>query len=105
VLIFQILNILVEMSTEASSYANCGLVLIPLASNATLWNAEDPEGWRTEFRLCYKVPTTYGLSQTGVLTRLELTDAGVTISSAEWEEWRAEVGDIGTLVMIVGALL
>ncbi|KAK1762527.1 hypothetical protein QBC33DRAFT_551754 [Phialemonium atrogriseum] len=103
VLIFQILDILVEISTEASSYANCGLLLIPLATSATLWNAEDPEGWRTEFRLCDK-RTTYALSQTGVLTRLQVTDTGVTFSAAEWEGWRAEVGDIGTLVMIIGAL-
>lgn len=103
-LIFQILDILVEMSTEASSYANCGLLLIPLATSATLWNAEDPEGWRTEFRLCDK-RTTYALSQTGVLTRLQVTDTGVIFSSAEWEGWRAEVGDIGTLVMIIGAML
>jgi len=40
-----------------------------------------------------------------VLTKLQLTENCVVLSSVEWEEWRAEVGEIGTLVMIVGALL
>ncbi|KAK9343157.1 hypothetical protein V1522DRAFT_414159 [Lipomyces starkeyi] len=105
VLIFQILNILIEMSTEASSYPTCGFVLIPLANNATLWNANDMEEWRTEFELCNKEQKLHGLSQTGVLTKLQLTDDCVVLSSVKWEEWRAEVGEIGTLVMIVGALL
>ncbi|ODQ68850.1 hypothetical protein LIPSTDRAFT_121055 [Lipomyces starkeyi NRRL Y-11557] len=93
------------MSTEASSYPTCGFVLIPLANNATLWNANDIEEWRTEFDLCNKEQKLHGLSQTGVLTKLQLTDDCVVLSSVKWEEWRAEVGEIGTLVMIVGALL
>lgn len=104
-LIFQILNILIEMSTEASSYPSCGFVLIPLANNAALWNANNMEEWRTEFELCNKERKLHGLSQTGVLTKLQLADDCVVLGSAEWEEWRAEVGEIGTLVMIVGALL
>ena len=104
-LIFQILNILIEMSTEASSYPTCGFVLMPLANNATLWNANDIEEWRTEFELCNTERKVNGLSRTGVLTKLQLTEDCVVLSSVEWEEWRAEVGEIGTLVMIVGALL
>ncbi|KAM6478420.1 hypothetical protein HDV62DRAFT_191497 [Trichoderma sp. SZMC 28011] len=108
VLIFQILNILIEISTEASSYPTCGFVLVPLANNASLWNADNTEEWRTEFVLCNKERKIHGLSQTGVLTKLQLADECVRLSklsSLEWEEWRAEVGEIGTLVMIVGALL
>ena len=105
VLVFQILNILIEMSTEASSYPSCGFVLMPLANNASLWNANDIGEWRTEFELCSKEQKFHGLSQTGVLTKLWLTDDCVVLGSVEWEEWRAEVGEIGTLVMIVGALL
>ncbi|ODQ69979.1 hypothetical protein LIPSTDRAFT_6087 [Lipomyces starkeyi NRRL Y-11557] len=105
VLIFQILNILIEMSTEASSYPTCGFVLIPLANNATLWHANGIEEWRTEFELCNKERKLHGLSKTGVLMKLQLTDDCVVLSSVKWEEWRAEVGEIGTLVMIVGALL
>lgn len=108
VLIFQILNILIEISTEASSYPNCGFILVPLANSATLWNANNIEEWRTEFALCSKERKVHGLSQTGVLTKLQLADDCVQLSklsSLEWEEWRAEVGEIGTLVMIVGGLL
>ncbi|KAH6867336.1 hypothetical protein B0T10DRAFT_541900 [Thelonectria olida] len=105
VLIFQILNVLIEMSTEASSYLTCGFVLMPLANHATLWNANHIKEWRTEYELCNKERKLHGLSQTGVLTKLQLADDCVVLSSVEWEEWRAEVGEIGTLVMIVGALL
>lgn len=78
---------------------------MPLANSAALWNAKDIGEWRTEFELCNQERTWHGLSQTGVLMKLQLTDACVILSPVEWEEWRAEVGDIGTLVMIVGALL
>lgn len=105
VLIFQILNILIEMSTEASAYVTCGFVLIPLANNTTLWNAKNIEEWRTEFELCCKERKFHALSQTGALTKVQLIADCVILSSVEWEEWRAEVGEIGTLVMIVGALL
>ncbi|KAL7931411.1 hypothetical protein V8C35DRAFT_116462 [Trichoderma chlorosporum] len=93
------------MSTEASSYPTCGFILIPLAENASMWNANNTEKWRTEFELCNKERKLHGLSQTGVLTKLQLTNNCVELSSVKWEEWGAEVGEIGTLVMIVGALL
>lgn len=105
VLIFQILNILIEMSTEASSYPTCGFVLIPLANSAALWNASDIEEWQTEFEICSKERKLHGLLRTGALMKLLLTDDSVVIWSVGWEDWRAEVGEIGTLVMIVGALL
>lgn len=105
VLIFQILNILIEMSTEASSYPTCGFVLIPLANSEALWNASGIEEWQTEFERCTKERVVHGLLRTGVLMKLLLTDDAVTLWSVGWEDWRAEVGEIGTLVMIVGALL
>lgn len=104
-LIFQILNILVEMSTEASSYVTCGFVLLPLANNSTLWNANTVREWLPEFELCNKEQILHGVSSTGALMKLRLTDDCVVLCSAEWEEWKAGVGEIGTLVMIVGALL
>lgn len=96
---------LVDISTTVSYYSLPGFILIPLPSITTLWNAEDVEGWKTVFRLCYEERTLYGLSEAGALTRLKKTDAGIQFSIAEWEEWSAEVSDMGTLVMIVGALL
>ncbi|KAB5576196.1 hypothetical protein GE09DRAFT_1094944 [Coniochaeta sp. 2T2.1] len=105
VLVFQILNVLIEMSTEASAYPTCGFVLLPLANSAALWNANNIGEWRAEFALFNKERKMHGLSQAGVLSKLELTGDCVVLSSAEWEEWRADVGEIGTLVMIVGALL
>lgn len=104
-LIYQILNILIEMSTEASSYPTCGFVLVPLASSATLWNANGIEKWQTEFKNCSKERIVHGLLRTGVLMKLLLTDDCVILRSVEWEDWRAEVGEIGTLVMIMGTLL
>lgn len=104
-LIFQILNVLIEMTTEASAYASCGLVLIPLPSSAALWTADSPETWKAEFKLHSDEKFTYGVSNTGVLTRLLIQNGGARIFSEEWEEWRADVGEIGTLVMMVGALL
>ena len=104
-LVFQILNILIEMSTEVSSYLTCGFVSMPLASNAALWNANDVGDWQTEFDLSNKERKSYGLTQAGVLMKLHLSGDSVVFSPVEWEEWRAEVGEIGTLVMIVGALL
>ncbi|EHK41635.1 hypothetical protein TRIATDRAFT_321815 [Trichoderma atroviride IMI 206040] len=105
VLIYQVLNTLIEMSTEASSYPTCGFVLIPLANSEALWNASGIEEWQTEFESRAKERVVHGLLRTGVLMKLLLTDDAVTLWSVGWEDWRAEVGEIGTLVMIVGALL
>ncbi|KAL7902931.1 hypothetical protein HDV64DRAFT_284772 [Trichoderma sp. TUCIM 5745] len=90
VLIFQILNILIEMSTEASSYPTCGFVLIPLANSAALWNASSIEEWQTEFEVCTKERNLHGLLKTGVLMKLLLNDDAVTLWSVGWEDWRAE---------------
>jgi hypothetical protein len=79
--------------------------LMPLPSSGTLWDVRDLERWRIEFRLCYKERTLHGVNEAGVLTRFQVADDGVQQSTVEWEEWCAEVGDIGTLVMTVGTLL
>lgn len=51
----------------------------------------------------------YGVSDSGDLTKLVLIFSGDAFSCAQsvgnWDEWRAEVGDLGTLVMMVAALL
>ncbi|PTB45984.1 hypothetical protein M441DRAFT_63300 [Trichoderma asperellum CBS 433.97] len=105
VIIFQILNILIEMSTEVSSFPGCGFVLIPLANSATLWNANCIEEWQKEFEICSKERKVHGLLRTGVLMKILLPNNCFVLESVEWEDWRGEVGEIGTLVMIVGALL
>lgn len=105
VLIFQILNILIEMSTEASAYPTCGFVLMPLPNSVTMWNANGIEEWQTEFEIYNKERKIHGLLRTGVLMELLLRDDNVILRTVGWEDWRAEVGEIGTLVMIVGSLL
>ncbi|KAH8885723.1 hypothetical protein GQ53DRAFT_877150 [Thozetella sp. PMI_491] len=107
VLIFQIINMLVEMSTAISYYTADlgGFALVPLASSAGLFNAQDIECWRTEFELRYKRYTVYGISQAGLLTKLQHNGTECRTSTEDWAEWSADVGAIGNLVMIVGSLL
>lgn len=93
------------MSTEVSSFPGCGFVLIPLANSATLWNANCIEEWQKEFEICSKERKVHGLLRTGVLMKILLPNNCFVLESVEWEDWRGEVGEIGTLVMIVGALL
>lgn len=47
----------------------------------------------------------YGLSESGDLAKLQISDDGISTSLAEWEGWSANVGDLATLVMIIGELL
>ena len=47
----------------------------------------------------------YGLSDSGKLMRLQQDEAGIQTSMADWDEWIAAVGEIGTLVMIAASLL
>ncbi|KAJ2977656.1 hypothetical protein NQ176_g4250 [Zarea fungicola] len=110
VLIFQILGLLIDLSTEASSYANCGQILIPLPKNSTLWTADGPAAWKAECDDVFaKERPVYGVSDSGDLTKIVLIFSGdsfsYTRSVGNWDEWRAEVGDLGTLVMMVAALL
>jgi len=105
VLMFQIINILVDISTSVSYYSVGGYVLIPLPSTATLWNAQDIEVWRVEFKTYAERCSIYGVSEAGELNRIQKTDVGMVSSVTKWDEWNAEVGDVGTLVMIVAELL
>ena len=104
-LIFQIINMLVDITATVCYLSMCGFTLIPLPCVATLWNAQRVEEWWTEFKQYYEERTLYGISNVGGLTRIHKDDAGIHISVAEWEEWAAQASDIGTLVMIVGELL
>ncbi|KAI1372668.1 hypothetical protein F4677DRAFT_245232 [Hypoxylon crocopeplum] len=105
-LIFQIINMLVDISTTVSYHSVMGLIFLPLPSPALMWTALDIEGWTTGFKRLYEERTLYGLAEAGALTSLRKDRAGFFHSNvAEWEDWGAEVGDIGTLVMIVATLL
>ncbi|KAI0858829.1 hypothetical protein F4860DRAFT_287047 [Xylaria cubensis] len=104
VLIFQILGLLVDISAAVSYFSSNGFVLVPLPSSAAIWSAQDFEQWKPEYRK-WQQHVIYGLSETGVLARLESTSDGVLSTPAEWEKWSAEVGDPATLVMIIGELL
>lgn len=105
VLIFQILNMLVDIPTIVTCYSVMGFTFLPLPCPAPMWNAPDHEGWSTSFQQWYEKRTLYGLSVDGALTTVQKDDAGLLkTDKAEWEGWVAELGDIGTLVMIVAPL-
>ena len=105
IIIFQIMNILVEMFPPVSWCPTYGYVLAPLPSTAALWNAQDAEEWSTNFGQLYEARTIHAVSQAGELTKLQNSKSGSRSSKVDWEEWSADVSDIGTLVMIVGSLL
>lgn len=79
--------------------------LIPLHSNATLWRAGALDKWQSEMELCYQERTIYGLAETGELVKLQQTLAGIQSSVMGWEQWVADTGEMGTLVMVAGELL
>lgn len=106
VLVFQIINILVDLPATVSYFAVWGFAFVPLPCPGPMWNAVDLEGWTAAFKQWYGKRTVYGLSEAGALTRIIKTPAGLLETSiAEWEGWVAELGDIGTLLMIVAPLL
>lgn len=106
VLVFQIINILVDLPANVSYFAVWGFAFVPLPCPGPMWNAVDLEGWTAAFKQWYGKRTLYGLSEAGALTRITKTPAGLLETSiAEWEGWVAELGDIGTLLMIVAPLL
>ncbi|RYC58070.1 hypothetical protein CHU98_g8136 [Xylaria longipes] len=105
VLIFQILGLLVDMSTAVSYFAIAGLVLVPLPSAAVLWSTQDFEKWKPEYRKWRDQRVAYGLSETGDLVKLQNTEDGILSTLEEWEGWSAEVGDPGPLVMMIAELL
>ncbi|KAI0449547.1 hypothetical protein F5B21DRAFT_44528 [Xylaria acuta] len=105
VLIFQILGLLVDISAAVSYFAIGGLVLVPLPSAAALWSTQDFEKWKPEYRKWHEQHVIYGLSESGDLARIQNTNDGISSALAEWEGWSAEVGDLATLVMVIGELL
>ena len=96
---------LVDMSTIIYSYPVSGFVFAHLPSNSVLWDALHLEGWMTAHMKGSEKHPVYGLSDTGALKRFQKIDAGIELDIAEWDEWNAEVGDFGALVMIIGSLL
>jgi hypothetical protein len=103
---FQIVNMLVDISTTVSSYAIWEFVAIPLPSPAVLWNATKLDGWSAGFEEWRKRRTLYGVSESGGLKRLKKDTMGLCLSGpAEWEDWSAETGEVGALVMMAGELL
>ncbi|KAI1814991.1 hypothetical protein GGS20DRAFT_366811 [Poronia punctata] len=105
VLIFQILGLLVDISTAVSYLALGGLVLVPLPSTSTLWSTQNFDRWKTEYKFWHDSHIVYGLSERGALMKLQGTEDGVVTNEADWEAWSAEVGELGGLVMIIGELL
>jgi hypothetical protein len=104
-LVFGILLMVVDISVVVACAPKTGYLLVPMASSVKLWHAMKAELWRSEFDLCYDERTVYGLSESGELTQLRQNEVGIQSSPAEWDEWVAEVGEIGTLVMIAGSLV
>ncbi|KAI0425843.1 hypothetical protein F5Y09DRAFT_334616 [Xylaria sp. FL1042] len=105
VLVFQILGLLVDISTAVSYFSIGGLVLVPLPSSAALWSSQDFERWKPEYKKWHEERAIYGLSETGILTKLQDASDGLRTSTVDWESWIAEVGDIATLIMIIGEIL
>ncbi|GAW26065.1 putative c6 finger domain protein [Rosellinia necatrix] len=105
ILVFQIIGLLVDISTTVSYFSMGGLVLVPLPSSAALWKIEDFEQWKPEYRKWHEEHTIYALSEIGDLIRLQVVDSTLAPNIAEWEGWSVEVGELATLVMIIGELL
>ncbi|KAJ2995158.1 hypothetical protein NUW58_g1355 [Xylaria curta] len=105
VLLFQILGLLVDISTAVSYLSIGGLVLVPLPCSAALWTTRDFEQWKLEYKNWHEKPAGYGLSETGNLHILQRTDNGIASIPVEWERWSAEASDLAVLVMIIGELL
>jgi len=82
-----------------------GLVLVPLPSTSTLWSTQNYERWKAAYVNWRESHVVYGVSERGLLMRLQGTETGIISALADWEGWMAEVGDLGSLVMIVGELL
>lgn len=105
VLLFQILGLLVDISTAVSYFSLGGLVLVPLPSSTALWNPQDLEGWKPEYKNWREQHTIYALSEIGTLIKLQGGDSEIKSNLTEWEPWTAQVGELATLVMIIGELL
>lgn len=104
-LVFRAVNLVLYDSPAISCFPAFGFGLIPLPSKATLWTPHDVDKWKSAFDLCLEERILYGLSEIGNLMKLEYTDAGIEQTMAEWDEWSAEVGEMGTLVSVMGELL
>lgn len=82
-----------------------GFALVPLTSSICQWRATDAEAWKADYKQFFQDRTIYGLSDKGDLVRLRQRLSGIDSHIADWECWISSVGEIGTLVMMVGALL
>ncbi|EFX06296.1 hypothetical protein CMQ_6617 [Grosmannia clavigera kw1407] len=70
-----------------------------------MWAAQDLETWRSEVKKVTEKNSIYAVSPEGELVKVMIDESCLSTTTSRWEDWTAEVGEMGTLVMTVGALL
>lgn len=103
VIIFRILNLIVDVSDAIPCQLKQGFAVVPLPSKELLWRARNADDWQLPFLSQDYV--IHGMSEGGELIKLTSTFAGITTSRRSWESWCAEMGEIGTLVVLSAHLL
>ena len=94
---------LINISPAMTCYLANHFGLTPCPSHASLWSANTIK-WKAANVQRLGEATIFCLTDKGALIKLQARGKKLYQSSEKWEEWAAEVGEIGTLVMIMAGL-
>lgn len=105
VVVFRLLNMVVNISDAVSCFPMPGFVIVPLPEEDGLWKAQRSEEWLRTFARQQNPSLIFGMADNGGLVKLQKQGNGVARSNEEWSEWLTNTGKLGFLIATAATLL
>jgi hypothetical protein len=105
VVVFRLLNMVVDISDAVSCFPMPGFVIVPLPGEEGLWKARHSGEWSASFARQGKPPSVFGMADSGGLVKLQKQGGGVVRSKVEWSKWLSDQGKLGFLIATAATLL
>jgi hypothetical protein len=105
VVMFRLLNMVVDISDAVSCFPLPGFVIIPLPESEAQWCTTDPNEWSSLFSASCNVPSVFGMSTQGQLVKLQKDGVGISRSQVDWSDWCVAGGKLGYALAAAATLL
>jgi hypothetical protein len=105
VVMFRLLNMVVDISDAVSCFPLPGFVIIPLPEPEAQWRTTDPDEWSSLFSASCNMPSVFGMSTRGQLVKLKKDGIGINRSEVDWSDWCVAGGKLGYALAAAATLL
>ncbi|KAF1971539.1 hypothetical protein BU23DRAFT_470448 [Bimuria novae-zelandiae CBS 107.79] len=115
-IVFRIINLIVYFDLGATCSLYSTLLLAPLPSKKSLWEAPDELAWKSEYDKQPEQRSSFGLTKDGALVRLDENDLicgygefelqpDARTSAQNWAEWCAGMDGFGGLILLAASMV